>query len=372
MNKLVRADVDTESPKLGYQIASVTLEGIEAFVGVTDEREAHLSFLLVRHGTSLSTVKGASVFLGNLINREVRHVDVGAESRLKRSADVTKLFPDHATEERVALDLHSTCMLSTFSANAVFGVTEEASNVSHLSFPNQQSDIPSNERLRFTRQCEFLREVKTISPVHNLAVDVGGFLGAERRPAHKTFEHDGANRPPVTQIGVALSIEDLGSNVVRGTNCRVSHSPTRFTPGVDLSTIRNSQVDGIVEVSRVAVSIPGGRVLQEVLVVCIVVGLLPTGGKAEVSKLDVTTAIEKNVVRFDITSSCQSGSGRYMRMNSPMEEAKLVDSFDSHDNLCHVEPGDILREDLILDEHGHQVTTRQELHEQIEVCVILE
>lgn len=52
-------------------LISAALESIERFVRVPNKWETHLSFLLVRHGTSLSTVDGASVLLRDLINGEV-------------------------------------------------------------------------------------------------------------------------------------------------------------------------------------------------------------------------------------------------------------------------------------------------------------
>ena len=55
-----------------------------------------------------------------------------------------------------------------------------------------------------------------------------------------------------------------------------------------------------------------------------------------------------------------------------MDEAQLVYRLYGEDNFCHVEACDILGEDLILDEHGHQVTTGQELHEHVQEGVVLE
>jgi hypothetical protein len=48
-----------------------------------------------------------------------------------------------------------------------------------------------------------------------------------------------------------------------------------------------------------------------------------------------------------------------------MYKAKLVDSLDSECDLSHVEASDVLCENLVLDEHSHQITTRQELHEHV-------
>ena len=55
-----------------------------------------------------------------------------------------------------------------------------------------------------------------------------------------------------------------------------------------------------------------------------------------------------------------------------MNEAQLVHSLDGQNDFCHVESCDVLAEDLILDEHGHQVSTRKELHEHVKECGVLE
>ena len=55
-----------------------------------------------------------------------------------------------------------------------------------------------------------------------------------------------------------------------------------------------------------------------------------------------------------------------------MNEAQLVHSFNGQNNFCHVKPCNVFTKDLILDEHCHQVTTRQELHEHVEERRVLE
>lgn len=104
------------------------LEGIESLVGVSDERQAHLGFLGVGHGPGLSAVDSAGVLLGDLINGEVRHVDVRAETRLEWCANATQLLPHHTTEEWVVLDLRRATMLATLAADTVLGITQEAAN----------------------------------------------------------------------------------------------------------------------------------------------------------------------------------------------------------------------------------------------------
>ena len=68
---------------------------------------------------------GTGVFLRDLIDGEVRHIDVRAESRLKRSTNATKLIPDHSAEEWVVLDLCGTSVLAAITTNAVLRVTQE-------------------------------------------------------------------------------------------------------------------------------------------------------------------------------------------------------------------------------------------------------
>ena len=55
-----------------------------------------------------------------------------------------------------------------------------------------------------------------------------------------------------------------------------------------------------------------------------------------------------------------------------MDESKLVDSLNGKCDLGHVKPRDTLREDFVLDQHGHQITTGQELHEHVEEGAVLE
>lgn len=54
-----------------------------------------------------------------------------------------------------------------------------------------------------------------------------------------------------------------------------------------------------------------------------------------------------------------------------MDEAKLMNSFNGKNNLSNIKAGNILGKDFIFDEHSHQVTTGQKLHEHIQkVCVL--
>lgn len=100
-----------------------SLESVEGLVGVSDEGQAHLRFLGVRHGTSLGTVNGAGILLRNLVNREVRHINIRAETGLKWRANVAQLLPDHTAEEGVVLNLGSTAVLTTLASDTVLGVT---------------------------------------------------------------------------------------------------------------------------------------------------------------------------------------------------------------------------------------------------------
>ncbi len=102
------------------------LESVEGLVGVANEGQAHLGFLRVWHGAGLGTVNGTGILLGDLINREVRHIDVGTETRLERRTNAPKLLPHDAAEEWMVLDLSCAAMLAALAADAVLRITQEA------------------------------------------------------------------------------------------------------------------------------------------------------------------------------------------------------------------------------------------------------
>lgn len=55
-----------------------------------------------------------------------------------------------------------------------------------------------------------------------------------------------------------------------------------------------------------------------------------------------------------------------------MNEPELVNSLDGKNTLGDVEPSNILRECVVLDEHRHQITSGKELHDEVQVCWVLE
>lgn len=59
-------------------------------------------------------------------------------------------------------------------------------------------------------------------------------------------------------------------------------------------------------------------------------------------------------------------------MDLPVDKTEFVYSLDGKNNLCDVEARDILGEDFILDQHRHQIATRQELHEHVKEVGVLE
>lgn len=42
-----------------------------------------------------------------------------------------------------------------------------------------------------------------------------------------------------------------------------------------------------------------------------------------------------------------------------------MDCLDSEGAFCYVETTDVLRESVILDKHGHEISARKELHDQV-------
>lgn len=71
-------------------------------------------------------MNSTGVFLGDFVDREVRNVDVGAESGFERGTDGPQLFPYNAAEEGVVLDLSCAAVLAAVASNTVLGVTQEA------------------------------------------------------------------------------------------------------------------------------------------------------------------------------------------------------------------------------------------------------
>lgn len=128
------------------------------------------------------------------------------------------------------------------------------------------------------------------------------FLGAERRPADQALEHDGTDTPPITSKVVTLTGEDLRSNIIRSTNGGVSELTARFAPGVDLVAVTDGELD-LIDAYRLAVCSAWAcaGVGHELLVVRSVVFLVEAGGETEISQLDVSTTVEKDVVGFDVT-----------------------------------------------------------------------
>ena len=52
---------------------------------------------------------------------------------------------------------------------------------------------------------------------------------------------------------------------------------------------------------------------------------------------------------------------------SPMYETEVVHSLNRKNALGNVEPRNILREGIVLDQHRHQVSPSQELHDEVQV-----
>ena len=46
-------------------------------------------------------------------------------------------------------------------------------------------------------------------------------------------------------------------------------------------------------------------------------------------------------------------------------------SFYRKDTFCNIEPGDIFREGVVLDEHRHKITTWKEFHDKVQMDRVL-
>lgn len=89
----------------------------------------------------------------------------------------------------------------------------------------------------------------------------------------------------------------------------------------------------------------------------------------------MATSVPQDVVGFDITKR-KLGLAHPLETRGleslPMDESQSVYCLDRQNELSHIETSDILREDFVLDEHGHKIAAWQELHEQVQADVVLE
>ena len=113
-----------------------------------------------------------------------------------------------------------------------------------------------------------------------------------------------------------------------------------------------------------------------VLVVLGVVSPSEAGAKTEIGELEVTPSSDQDVVGLDVS----------------MDEAEGVDALNGHGELGNVEPGGdnnqmstrlntksvvsqlpglILGESALLDQQGHQITTGDVLHHEVEIVFVL-
>jgi hypothetical protein len=69
--------------------------------------------------------------------------------------------------------------------------------------------------------------------------------------------------------------------------------------------------------------------------------------------LNVTIAIFTSIMRI-LTG---------LEQNSPMDEPKLMYSFNGHYTLGNIEPCHVLGKCVVFYEHGHEVSTREKFHD---------
>lgn len=61
-----------------------------------------------------------------------------------------------------------------------------------LAFFARMRKVPSYQVFGIVADLDVIWKVKALLPVDNFTVDILPVVGAKRRPAHKTFEHDGS------------------------------------------------------------------------------------------------------------------------------------------------------------------------------------
>lgn len=88
---------------------------------ISNEWQRHVSRVLVPEGIDFLAVHGRGILLGDLVNREVAHIDIGRQLGLEGGTDAAKVVPLDVVEKGMALDFLG-AILARFGAEAVTGV----------------------------------------------------------------------------------------------------------------------------------------------------------------------------------------------------------------------------------------------------------
>lgn len=98
---------------------------LKALERISNERQCHVSGVLVPKSVNCSPLLSACVVLRDLVDGEVADIGCGLQVWLEWSADAAKLVPDDAAEEGVGFDIMGT-VLTVMAAEAVVDVAKHA------------------------------------------------------------------------------------------------------------------------------------------------------------------------------------------------------------------------------------------------------
>jgi hypothetical protein len=127
----------------------------------------------------------------------------------------------------------------------------------------------------------------------------------------------------------------------------------------------------LVEIDRITVARPIGLALEKILIIGVIMQFVKSSREAKVGKFDMSTTIKQDVIGFDVTSRELKGIHKHAWNDLPVNISCFMNSFDGEHNLGDVKTGYILRKDLILDQHCHEISSGQELHQHIEEVGVL-
>ena len=116
--------------------------------------------MLVAGCLSLRTPLGGVVVLVDVLDGEIRNVDVGVQTRFERSAYVTELFPHDTSEEWVAFDLDG-AIIFALVAETVGSVAEQAigESASYKITVSWNIESLSDQVLCFTTEVDVFWEI---------------------------------------------------------------------------------------------------------------------------------------------------------------------------------------------------------------------
>mmetsp|Transcript_21584 Transcript_21584/g.65944 ORF Transcript_21584/g.65944 Transcript_21584/m.65944 type:complete len:442 (-) Transcript_21584:435-1760(-) len=192
------------------------------------------------------------------------------------------------------------------------------------------------------------RDLEELAPAQDLAARHDGLIGVERGVPYEALIHDDAEAPPVAAVVVALLAEHLRRDVVRRAYRAIHEVPlaVRLAPGARR----------LHDHLRLALSLGRGRRRLGAEVQAARLGHVHLLAEAQVGELEVPVPVQKHVIWLEVA----------------VDILQRVHGGDGEAHLGHVHARLVLGEGVLAHEQRHEVAAREELHDHVQVRIVLE